>query len=138
MYIYNLTHITSYKEQILINPNSVIYNIFLMLYQSFVKSSIYSISGLMIFFGLLLGISFIVLGCGRFTEATGSKNLLISTGIVFSISMLIVAGVGIVGTRTKSILLLLIFAGLGGLIFFTFWISFAYLKKGKSRSRTKV
>eukprot|EP00826_Nyctotherus_ovalis_P011477 TRINITY_DN12989_c0_g1_i23.p1 TRINITY_DN12989_c0_g1~~TRINITY_DN12989_c0_g1_i23.p1 ORF type:complete len:239 (-),score=62.01 TRINITY_DN12989_c0_g1_i23:292-1008(-) len=99
---------------------------------SLLKFFIYSSAGLMIFLGLIMEIFFLVLGCGRFAEATESKGLLIATGTVFFVFMLIAALLGICGFKNGSAWMLIIYSIIALLVFVTFWIAFAYLKKGKT------
>lgn len=88
----------------------------------------------MIFLGLIMEIVFLVLGCGRFAEATESKGLLIATGTVFFVIMVVVALLGICGFKNGSVWMLVIYSAIALLVFFTFWIAFAYLKKGKCKA----
>ena len=101
--------------------------------QSALKFGIYTSAGLIIFLGLVMEIAFIILACGHFAEATDSKGLLIAVGTVFFIVMIILALIGFYGVWNKNIILLIIYAAIAGLVFFCFWIAFAYMKKGQGK-----
>ena len=99
--------------------------------KSILKFCIYASLGLILAFAIALEIAFVMLGNGKYAEASGTKTWLIGWGTAFAAVLLIIAIIGCCGVCSHKVCYLIIYSVICGLLFVGFWLAFAYFKKGK-------
>lgn len=104
----------------------------------FLKWWIYVSIVLILLFGIILEIVFIVLACGRFAEATDNKGALIATGTIFLVVVLIVVIIGFCGACKNNSCLMITYAIIALLLCAGFWVAFAFLKRGKNNIHSDI
>ena len=99
--------------------------------KSILKFCIYASLGLILAFAIGLEIVFVMLGTGKYAEASGTKAWLIGWGTGFSAVLLIITIIGCCGVCSRKICYLIIYSVICGLLFIGFGFAFADFKKGK-------
>lgn len=102
----------------------------------FFKWWIYISIILILIFGIVVEVIFIVMACGKFADATDSKGALIAVGTIFLVICLVIVVFGFCGICKKRSCPLITYAVLAILLCAGFFVAFALLLKNKNNVST--